>query len=146
MSDKTDQMFIPDSLWRMVKDFLFTKPNCFLCEHTKTRRGAIIHNEGEFLCKCVRNSSGSSTFSYVCRRHYALNSPMKLTLARKELFYRAREVIPLDRIGTKNLRFQIANHLTKPDMMRMLCSKRSKLDVGKEVLTLCKIDFKSQNI
>jgi len=144
MTDKTEQVFIPDVLWKMVKDFLFTPPTCFLCKTVKTPRGTMgwmIQNQGEFLCKCLRNSNGSFTFHYTCHRHFALNSPMKLTLARKEMFYRVREVVTFDKVGTKNLRVQIAKHLTKKDLMRMLCSKRSKRDIGKEVLTLCKIDF-----
>jgi hypothetical protein len=144
MSDKTEQVFIPDALWKIVKDFLFTPPPWLLCKIAKTPRGTLgrtIQNPGEFLCKCVCNSNGSFTFHYACRRHFALNSPMKLTLARKEMFYRAREVVPLDRVGTKNLRIQIAKHLTKKDLMRMLCSKRNKHEIGEEVLTLCKIDF-----
>lgn len=147
MSDKTEQMYFPDALWSMVKAFLFTRPICLLCETAKTRRtamgrtamGWMVHSEGHLLCKCVRNSNGSFTFSYVCHRHYALNSPMKLSLARKEMFYKAREIVFHHQIGTKELRTHISRHLTKQDLMRLLCSKRSNDEIGKEVLTLCKI-------
>ena len=158
MSTKKEEMFIPDALWQIVRDFLFAPPKCLLCE-TKEQKGlnltdrvldksgseimmkGMLTSLGQHLCKCVRNSNGSLTFSYVCNRHYALNTAMKITLARKEMFYKAREIITHAKVGTKELRTQISVSLTKRDLMRLLCSKRNKTDVGKEVLTLCKIEL-----
>ena len=156
MSDKNELMFFPDELWKTVKNFLFTPPTCLLCktEKQKVRNLAdnvlnksgsdimmkgMLTSQGTFLCKGVRKPDGTMTFSYVCNRHYALNNQMKIKLAQKEMFYRAREVATHANIGTKELRTHISNHLTKQDLMRLLCSKRSKMEIGKEVLTLCKI-------
>lgn len=158
MTNKTEQMFIPDALWSMVKCFLFTPPTCLLCntEKQKVRNltnkvlnksgsdiimKGMLTSQGTFLCKGVRKPDGTMTFSYVCNRHYALNNQMKIKLAQKEMFYRAREVATHANIGTKELRTHISNHLTKQDLMRLLCSKRSKNEIGKEVLTLCKIEL-----
>ena len=148
-------MFIPDALWQIVKNFLFTAPTCLLCAAQQqkvgnftnkvlkdiiTMKGGMFTSQrGEHLCKCVRKSDGSFTFYYACRGHYALNTSMKRTLARKEMFHRAREVVTHGKVGTKELRTHISIYLTNQDLMRLLCSKRSKMDVGKEVLTLCKI-------
>jgi len=143
-------MFIPDALWQIVKTFLFTRPMCLLCKTEKTKVCSFTNkvlnksgltNRGQHLCRCVRNSSGSFTFYYACHGHYALNTSMKLTLARKEMFHRAREVATPGKVGTKELRTNICVHLTKQDLMRLLCSKRSKGEIGKEVLTLCKIEL-----
>lgn len=156
MSNKTELMFIPDALWQMVKDFLFTPPTCLLCKTEKQKVRNLTHsvlnkygteimmkgiltNPGQHLCKCVRKSDGTATFSYACTRHYALNTAMKIALAQKEMFYKAREVVTHHKVGTKELRTHISTNLTKNDLMRLLCSKRSKDEIGKEVLTLCKI-------
>lgn len=154
MSVKREQMFIPDALWQIVKDFLFTQPTCLLCNTQKQKVRNLTSNVldkscsdtmmkginlGKHLCKCVRKSDGTVTFSYVCTKHYALNNSWKIKLAQNEMFYRAREVITHDKVGTKELRTHISVHLTKEDLMRLLCSKRSNQDVGKEVLSLCKI-------
>jgi hypothetical protein len=156
MSDKTEEMYLPDTLWKIVKAFLFTHPTCLLCTTQKQKvrnltdkvlnksgseimMKGMLTSLGTHLCKCVRNPNGSLRFSYVCNRHYALNTAMKITLARKDMFYKARDVITHANIGTKELRTHISDHLTKQDLMRLLCSKRSKTEVGKEVLTLCKI-------
>ena len=150
MSDKTEQMFIPDALWELVKNFLFTPPTCLLCKTEKPKvrnftnkvlNKSGLTSRGQHLCKCVRKSDGTATFSYACTRHYALNTAMKITLAQKEMFYRAREVVTHHKVGTKELRTHISTNLTKQDLMRLLCSKRSKDEIGKEVLTLCKIDL-----
>jgi|694.fasta_scaffold97654_3 hypothetical protein len=158
MTDKTEQMFIPDALWQIVKNFLFSPPMCLLCKTEKQKvrnltdkvlnksgsdiiMKGMLTSWGLHLCKGVRKSDGTMTFSYVCNRHYALNNQMKIKLAQKEMFNRAREVVTHHKVGTKELRTNICNHLTKQDLMRLLCSKRSKTDVGKEVLTLCKIEL-----
>ena len=135
MSNKTELMFIPDVLWQIIKDFLFTPPICLLCKTEKPK----IRNLGQHLCKCVRKSDGTATFSYACTRHYALNTAMKMTLAQKEMFYKAREIVNHSKVGTKELRTLISTNMTKNDLMRLLCSKRSKDEIGKEVVTLCKI-------
>ena len=156
MSEKTEQMFIPDALWQIVKNFLFTPPTCLLCaarkqkvcnlttnvlnqSGTETMMKGLRTNLGQYLCKCVCNPDGTMTFYYVCNRHYALNTAWKMALAQKEMFYRAREVVTHHKVGTKELRTHISTNLTKQDLMRLLCSKRSKDEIGKEVLLLCKI-------
>lgn len=146
MPDKTERVYFPDALWNIVKCFLFTPPRCLLCttlrqksRHDKNWDKCMLQSRGEHLCKCLRKSDGTLTFYYVCTRHYALNNPMKIKLAQKEMFYRAREVVTHDKVDTKELRTNISANLTKQDLMRLLCSKRSKEDVGKEVLRLCKI-------
>ena len=158
MSEKTEQMFIPDALWQIVKNFLFTPPTCLLCKTEKQKvrnltdkvlnksgtdivMKGMLTSRGQHLCKCVRKSDGTATFSYACTRHYALNTAMKIALAQKEMFYRAREVVTHHKVGTKELRTNICANLTKQDLMRLLCSKRSKDEIGKEVLTLCKIEL-----
>ena len=148
MSGKTEQVYFPDALWSIVKCFLFTLPVCILCatqkpksRHDNVQSGSMLTNRGKYLCRCVRDSDGSLTFSYACTRHYALNNPMKIKLAQKEMFYRARELVTHYKVSTKELRTNISTNLTKEDLMRLLCSRRSKEDVGKEVLRLCKMEL-----
>jgi len=145
MPVKKEEFFFPDFLWKVVKDFLFTRPGCLLCGTLKKKRGGSempTQSQGFFLCKCVRNPTDSTfKFSYACTRHYALNTAMKISLAQKEMFYRAREVVTCANIGTKDLRTRISASLTKNDLMRLLCSKRNKVSVGEEVLKLCQINY-----
>jgi len=146
MSDKTERVYFPDALWNIVKCFLFTPPWCLLCatpnqksRHDKNWEKGMLQSRGKHLCRCVCKSDGTLTFSYVCTRHYALNNPMKIKLAQKEMFYRARELVTHHKVSTRELRTNISTNLSQKDLMRLLCSSRSKEDVGKEVLTLCKI-------
>jgi hypothetical protein len=142
---------LPLELWKHIKSFFLLKPTCLLCvQRTQSfsptssslsffkRHNQDNPKSGEYLCKCTTSSTGSLTFSYVCEFHYALNTPMKITLGQKSLFFKVRETYGSNVITMKNLRQRIRKISTN-DILRLLCSTKDKKQLADEILRLCDV-------
>jgi len=148
------EISLPTELWELVKLFFLSKPICVLCVQRVERINSLkptsssicfnrkhyeaTTNPGQYLCKCTMSPTGSLTFSYVCNLHWALNTPMKVTLGQKSLFFKVREVYGSNVITMRSLRQRIRKIL-KSDLLRLLCSKKDKTQLADEILRLCNV-------